>query len=71
MPLPPGNEPSNSSLPTLSIDFRSGSVVMQHGSHVWHGTLPLTSADMSQINTPSLVCQLQKPISEKSPGREG
>jgi len=51
----------------LSIDYRSGSVEMQHGPDVYRGVLPMTSADRSQINTPRGVCLLEKINSESSP----
>lgn len=35
----------------LLIDFRSGNVEMLLGLDRWHGELPMTKADCSQINT--------------------
>jgi len=35
----------------LLIDFRNGSVEMHLGLDRWHGELPMTKADCSQINT--------------------
>jgi hypothetical protein len=35
----------------LLIDFRSGSVEMLQGLDHWHGELPMSKADCSQINT--------------------
>ena len=50
---PPKSDPSNWSPPTLSIDFRSGSVVMlRDNGEAWAAPLTLNSVDRSQINTP-------------------
>jgi hypothetical protein len=62
MPLNQNNEASNSNSPTLSIDFRSGSVVMRLGLDEWTGQLPMSSADCSQINTPGGMVELQKTV---------
>lgn len=63
---------SLSKSPILSIDYRSGSVEMQLGKEVWVGRLPMSSADMSQINTPRGTVLLEaKPSSELPPASEG
>lgn len=66
MKSPPDNDPLNSNLPILSIDWRSGSVVMHHALERWQGHLPMTAADCSQINTARGTCQLEKIDSELS-----
>lgn len=68
---PAKSEPTTLNLPMLSIDFRSGSVEMQHGPDVYRGVLPMTSADRSQINTARGVCLLEKISSESLPVSEG
>jgi len=45
------SEPTSSNWPTLLIDYRSGSVEMRLGPDQWHGQLPMSKADCSQINT--------------------
>lgn len=53
------------SLPTLLIDFRSGSVVMQLGTAKYQAELPMSKADCSQINTASGTVQAwEKLVSE-------
>ena len=42
----------------LLIDFRSGSVEMLHGLERWHGELPMSRADCSQVNTAKGVTML-------------
>lgn len=61
---------SNWRPPTLSIDFRSGNVVMLLDSgEAWIAQLPLNSADRSQINTPHL--QMASTSFEPLPAVEG
>ncbi len=69
MPLSnPSSEPSNSKSATLSIDFRSGNVVMQLANGEWlEGTLPISSPDRSQINTASCLVHLQRADFERLP----
>lgn len=55
----PSSEPTSSSSPMLLIDFRSGSVEMLLGLDRWHGELPISRADCSQINTAQGVTILQ------------
>jgi len=55
----PSSEPTSSSSPMLLIDFRNGSVEMLHGLEHWHGELPMSKADCSQINTAQGVTILQ------------
>lgn len=72
MTSPPDSEPLSSSLPTLLIDWRLGSVEMHLGLEKWQGQLPMTAADCSQINTARGVCQLAvKPAFVLSPDSEG
>lgn len=68
----PKSAGANLSLPTLSIDFRSGNVVMQLGTEKWRASLPMSMADCSQINTSGgLVDQWEKLNSEPLPVAEG
>lgn len=60
MPLNRNSDQSNSSSPTLQIDFRSGSVVMRHANEVWYGPLNLNPADMSQVSTVYSETTLEK-----------
>lgn len=69
MPLPQSSDPSNWSSLMLSIDFRSGSVVMQAGRERWTAPLTLNSADCSQINTPRL--EIPGPSFALSPAQGG
>jgi hypothetical protein len=70
--MPKANsEPSSSTLPVLQIDWRHGSVVMRHGTEVYQGQLPMTQADMSQINTAGGTSVLSKAPSELPPVTEG
>jgi len=55
----PTSEPSSSNSPMLWIDFRSGNVEMHLGPDLWHGQLPMSKADCSQINTARGVSVLQ------------
>lgn len=65
----PKSDPSNLSLPTLWIDYRSGSVAMQLGNgETFQGTLPMSAADRSQINTAMGVVTLERTDSVLSPG---
>lgn len=53
------NEPSSSNSLTLSIDLRSGSVVMQRdGLEVCRGMLPINPADTSKLATWQLQTEL-------------
>lgn len=47
----PSSETTTSSSPILLIDYRSGNVEMHLGPDQWHGELPMSKADCSQINT--------------------
>lgn len=61
----PERDDSTSKSPTLSIDYRSGSVVMQLDSARWAGILPMCEADRSQISTSSAVLVLTRVPSER------
>lgn len=67
----PSNEQSTLSSPTLTIDFRLGSVVMRHGLDVWYGSLPMSKADSSQINTAGGQVKLEKLRSDLQPETGG
>lgn len=68
----PNSEPSNLNSPILWIDFRSGNVAMLLGNgETWQGTLPISSADRSQINTPAAVVAMEKTGSALQPEPEG
>lgn len=55
------SEQLSSNSPILWIDFRSGNVAMLLANgETWAGTLPISSADRSQINTASATCALEK-----------
>lgn len=66
----PSSEPLSWKPPTLSIDFRSGSVVMLLDSgEAWAAPLTLNSVDRSQINTPH--CRVESSTFVKLPALEG
>lgn len=71
MPSNRSSDHSSSSSPTLQIDFRSGSVVMRHGSEVWYGPLNLNPADMSQVSTVYSETTLEKLPSGSPPDLGG
>lgn len=60
------SEPSSSNWPTLSIDLRSGSVVMQLGGQGYEGTLPLNPGDSTKLSQWWMVATL-KPVSAQEP----
>lgn len=72
MSLNPESEPSASTSMILSIDFRSGSVVMRRGSEVWRGENLLNPAERTQLATSSVTVELTPSSDFASlPGSEG
>lgn len=59
------SEPSASKSPILSIDWRSGSVVMQLGPDRWHATV-LPEAERTKLSCSSWTGLLEKLPSDAS-----